>query len=86
MNTHTAPSAKARRGKGWARAMLLPAILALLPLFGSLNAQPIDLCSYPNGIVLEIGGLEQIEVSVDANTTIDVHCCPKQIELYKNIA
>ena len=60
MNTHTAPSAKARRGKGWTRAMLLPAILALLPLFGSINAQPIDLCSYPNGIELESGGVDLI--------------------------
>jgi len=72
MHTQTEQSAKTLCGKGWARTLLLPVILALLPVFGALNAQPIDLCSYPNGIVLEIGGLEQIEVIVDANTTIDV--------------
>ena len=82
MNTHTELSAKSFRGMSWARPLLLPAILALLPLFGSLNAQPIDLCSYPNGIELEIGGLDQITVEMPAGSKlkviIDNECDPER--------
>jgi len=47
-------------------------VLFLLLPIGLVVAQPIDLCSYPNGIELEVGSLDQITVYMPANSILQV--------------
>jgi len=47
-------------------------VLVLLLANGTVHAQPVDLCSQTNGITLQIGGTDEVEVSVPANTSIKV--------------
>ena len=72
MNTNTERAADVNQSKYKTGVLFLLTLLITLPLSETLNAQPIDLCSYPNGIELEIGGIDQITVQMSAYTTLRV--------------
>ena len=55
MNTNIEQAADVNQSKYKTGVLFLLTLLITLPLSETLIAQPIDLCSYPNGIELEIG-------------------------------